>query len=903
MPGAETGGMGGRTGRNASRPELGGDFEGVSGAALLERLADQGRTDIMEAFWRYGDPQVCAALVGPVLRTGPPSLLRFIVDEVLEPTVPEPFPTHLMGELRQRRPALSEELTNRLAGRLRDPAPLPNPQLEGGRDVLEVWVIGQSWPVGARFAVAVLKGETPRGEAADVHRAACRRCLSNPELLTEGARAAVGRIEASRSPESWNRGAELVEIACQGNRIKREIVEALRPLVVELASSAPQLAQVEQFAPRLSKLIAGPLFGILGDTLASALPDTPGARALLRTIPAVIHPRRRARLFAVALAQQSHLWPTLEQLIQSWDEEDWARYLAAAASVGALPATVSAYLIQTAPGSVVSHTISFALAQSASEADPLLTVAGMRLSQRLQELEGGSSTTDALVKTVDWRHGCQQQNIHKLGAVFAGITAELIVQLLTAALGSHQMTARHAAILLPAGGELAALTMMRDRERRAALAAALCDARPDVGPFAVADIQEEGFSVEVARALAARWPGAAFSGSEQAWDELPDPARDELVDLLGRHATIQETAVIEAIIRDDHVGNAHRRAKAVRTMGALLSGTGDLPSCVAELLRSNIGELREAAVRAIARISSRDLEVIDLLHGVEQDGGDPGRAASEALEAVARKLIVELEAASTKDPVAELLPVLGATGRPMVLPYLLRYLGARAIYDDPNLHRIAASATARWAERSSAVSPDEQAQLVALLDGEEREADPSARADLSKALARVQLGEDETLQVLYDFIDFHPQADPAQLFKQEKDPLVRQLALYERERSRGQAGWGAALAHLDNAAERLVRAAYLECAEASDKIKAQIRSDPGRPDYGSLIGALGSVKELQAIRDDCGKLHDIRSKFTEVPHPGTPPDASAWTTAHHCFTEIGKTCVGVVSRRLQNEGG
>ena len=67
-----------------------------------------------------------------------------------------------------------------------------------------------------------------------------------------------------------------------------------------------------------------------------------------------------------------------------------------------------------------------------------------------------------------------------------------------------------------------------------------------------------------------------------------------------------------------------------------------------------------------------------------------------------------------------------------------------------------------------------------LIDGEQQETDVAARDDLSAALARLQLGEDAALKVLYDEIKITPKVEPDRLFAAEKEPLVRELALYDR---------------------------------------------------------------------------------------------------------------------------
>jgi hypothetical protein len=223
------------------------------------------------------------------------------------------------------------------------------------------------------------------------------------------------------------------------------------------------------------------------------------------------------------------------------------------------------------------------------------------------------------------------------------------------------------------------------------------------------------------------------------------------------------------------------------------------------------------------------------------------------------------------------------------------------VYDDPSVCAIAAKAVREVAEHVSEVSEADQRMLVDLVDGERREANPEARDHLAKALARVQLGEDQALTSLYELAGVQIPPDTGALFGAEKDPIVRQLGLYRRESARGEVGRGAALTHLDNVAERLVRAAYLVCAGGSDSIKAQIRSDPRKPDYGVLIQALASVKELQRIRNDCGKLHELRSSSTEVPHPGVPPDVEVWATAHHCFKQIATRCLHILRQAAGSE--
>lgn len=890
-----------RMNREALPVSLGPEYEGLTDGPLLERLTDDGRDDVLEAMWRYGDPHLCAALVDPVLRTGSPAVVRLFVEQVLGPTVQEPFPSRLIQGLRQRRPALPPDLSSALAERLVDAAPLPSPAFEQGRDALEMWVLGQGCEAAARFALLVVTRATPQATQEAVRQAAYSRCARDPETLGQAANAFGERLDSAPSPELWAMSAEFVETAC---RERRDALDAIRPLVRKLLVLAPELAPVEQFGPELQRLLGGPLFEDLRSMVADALPDRPGARALLRSIPAVHRADRRAQLFAQAMAKQPHLWPTLQPLVQAWSQDEWPRGLRALTGADRLEPSLASWLVGAAPEALTAPTMTFAIHQATDPSDQILVLAGSRLSQRLQALDAQGEQQRDVTATVDWRRASRRGVIDKLKTVLSAIDPARAMVLVVGALEATLIDAERAAKLLPQGQEYEALRALARSAARPGLAVALCRERADAGPAAVSKLQREEFDLEVAAALAPDFPEAAFAGATDAWAGLEPRAKDRLVRLLSEFGNKSQMPVLEAVIRDDYRGNTERRLQAVSRATELLSEGDPVPGWATDLLSSNIERLREGAVHAIEKLRPRDPDLIRRLHDVRERGGDPGRAAQQALDVLAGGFLHELAdaatSAATKDAIKELLPLLGATGRPQVLSEILRFLGAEAVYDDPSVHRVAAKAVREVAERVNEVSEAEQQMLVDLVDGELREADPQARNDLAEALARVQLGEDEALTVLYRMVDFRTRADPAALFGPEKDPLLRQLALYHRERARGQIGWGAALTHLDNVAERLVRAAYLVCPGGSDAIRTQIRSDPRKPDYGELIQALASVKELQGIRSDCGKLHEIRSSSTEVPHPGSPPDAEVWATAQHCFKKLAARCLQVLS---ENAGG
>jgi len=846
--------------------------------------------DVLEAFWRYGDPALCAALVEPVLETGAPVLVALLVGELLNPVIQDPLPSRLVQGLANRRPPLPPQLARRLADRLRDAQPLANAQYEGARHILEAWILDQEGEVADAFAVQVVRGETPKAGLSDVRQAAYRRCAVSQRALEQASKLAVAQLDASPSAQTWQMASEFVEVACEG---KASPPDPIVPVVEKLLELAPSHAPVDTLAPQLSRFAAGPQRDVLERLIRDPLPDAPGARAIIRMIASITHPGAKARLFALAVCRQPHLWAVLQAQTGSWDEATWKRNLKALVRGEPIEPAILTQLMNSAPSTLIGNVIELALSQAQGPGELPLQKAGQRLRQRLDELGRGSEQESAWVNAVPWP-SARNATIEKLASLLDALERDDRIRLVVAAYEAGAIRSHAASSLLPQGASYEALGQVGDQQKRAALAGSLVEVSLDEAGRAIARLQDEDFSLEVARALAPSLPEEAFRGAAKAFSALTPDQKDSLVELLCAHATAGQIAVLEAVVADDHRDNAERRAKATRRIAQLVPLAARPPQCVIDLLSSNIPRLRRAAVEAIQAIKPRDAEVIAKLHEVAARGGDPGRAALEALDALAKQLSAATDEATGKDDVRQLIPLLGAVGRPQVLSRLFRFLGAAGEYDDVGLHRAAAKAVRQAADHIDSVSEEDQTALVALIDGEDREADPDALKDLSAALARMQLGEDAALKILYDEAGFSPRADPNAIFGNEKDQVVRQLGLYARSRDRGEAGWGAALAHLDNVAERLVRAAYLACPAASDNIKEELRNDPRRPEYGALIRALSSVKRLNPIQDDCGKLHDIRSRRSELPHPGQAPDESTWQTAQHCFREIAKVCLGVL---------
>jgi len=885
----------------ASEENLGSSYADLSGEALLHALSEGGELRTLEAFWYYGDAAVCAATTDAILISGSDYLVDLLVGELTEPArLGDPFPNTLVEALKNHRPQLQPATAQRLAERVcATEEPYLEPTYESARPLLEIWLTEQEGTLGEDIAIDVIAGRTPQTADNSVREAAFARCRRDSRVLKETADAVLEVFEAEPAA-AWARGAELVEKGCGDEKIPPEPIVSV---IKQLLHFAPGYAGDSSFTPKLTRFAA--VVGV--DDLESifqedALDRTAGADALMGVVASVEPARAHTRLFVLAVRKQPRLWPALKPHVAEWSEADWKRVLKALVGGEEIDREPLLSLINDAPASALAETMRLALSQARSADDlEVLAPVGDRLARYVEELAefGADTETRAVwVQAVHWPSARDDDVVAKIYTIIGCLPSDKHARMVSWGLIEGKTSADTAARLLPAEETLSALKLTEGFEVREPFARALVNTHPVAFAAAAVELQTNSYSFDLARALAPTHPELAFTGAAEAFLGLDKSQRDELIALLVTHATRSEIPVLEVIVRHDHRENAERRALAAGRISALSPEGERPPECVTDLLRSNIPKLREAAVRAIETLRPRDPELIGGLHDVAvASGSAAGRAAATALDSLTDDFLTDLEGTPSKDELREVLPLLGVVGRAKVLPALFRHVGRDAEYDDDALHRIAAKAILTASERIKDVSEEDQATLARLLEGEEAEVDVDARGDLSAALANVQLGDDAAVKILYDEIGIKPKTSPDILFGSEKSPLVRHLGLYARARDQGAAGWGMTITQLDNVAERLVRAAYLVVGE-SEAIKEKIRTDPRQPDYGTLITALSSVKELQAIRDDCGVLHDLRCSHTEVPHPGEQPDNDAMASARTCFKKIGKVCLGTLQQAV-----
>lgn len=299
---------------------------------------------------------------------------------------------------------------------------------------------------------------------------------------------------------------------------------------------------------------------------------------------------------------------------------------------------------------------------------------------------------------------------------------------------------------------------------------------------------------------------------------------------------------------------------------------GTLPACVVELLTSARPELRRAGVQAIGKVRPRDESLIRHLREIASDGGQLGREGTQVLDELGSIFNSELDEASSLSEVSALLPLLGAVSRPAVI---IRSWATSA----PRLSTTTGTSTG-W-------RPGLCGRPANPCAGTSRRINKQPWSRCSRARARRWI---ERLGMTC-----------RQRLRVSRSAKMRRwrsctrksshTGLWAKERDRGKAGRPRQLENLDIICERLTRAAYLKVGD-SENIKAQIRGDETKPDYGAVITALGSTK-LSKQEANLKTLHDLRCNRTFA-HIGSDASDADMVRATESFKEATKAIIGAL---------
>lgn len=859
-------------------------YEGVFGDPFLDRLVEERDEAILDALWRAREPGLAVKLVQRIALVQQPRLNDLLLDEVIQPVLGEAVTKELIRVLPSS-PALTGKGAARLSERLLDPAPLPG-SLQASRELLEAWLVGQPARIAEQFALSVLRRQTPASPGQTVLKAAFTRAGSSERLHREASEALLQDLQETPSAAQWSVAAEFVE-GTAGTLPTPELAALVKGMLVTAPTccSTPSLpATVFALAGQSGISTINAMFD------ADPLPGTPGTVALAHLADGVGRSDSRRVLTSLMAVRQPATHQTVLSLADNWSDEEWRTRLSGLQKTSGLPVPFISQLLSKAPTVLARQIVE--LAVHAGATPELISVAVTKVSARVAEMDTAGEDAEPIEAVMPWRLSGNDDGAEALKAVLAQQTPDTRTRLVAAAIGSGAISDAIAQYISAEGDSQALLSQASiPGARLAHLTEVLLDNRPDEAAQAIRELQTDTFQIELAAGTAAYSPEIAFVGAEKAYDQLADEDRERLLNLLDEHGTWQQAQAIERFATDSNSAARPRarRAAALRLVGRLSPKGSDLPDYFGPALRVSGGAAAKAALEAIAEAQPRDIALTRTLKDIAIADGPLAPSARKALEELASGYAAALEGAAKAERL-QLLPLLGAAARSTSIAPLLDHVGADSVDDDPDLHHAAAEALAEVA-LTQALAPDEIERLGQALEGDEPEADPQTRVQLGTAWARASLGEDAALQLLYDLIGLHPKNNPDALFHGEKDRLVRHVGLFKNNDTQGEKGWPGVLMQLDLMAERVVREAFL-LHGGSEPMKATIRNDPKKPDYGALIHAF--TGKLKTAQPHLVILHDLRCNKTEYTHSGSPPTKEDMGKARQAFIDGVKPLIGML---------
>jgi hypothetical protein len=866
------------------------------GGRLFEALAETRDVGGLELLWRADQPELSQHLAEYLASACDPRLSDLLLSELSAPVLPATLRPNILAAIDKHGPPLSEEGVSLLADALTDgEASVLAP---GGADqeLLERWLFAQPGAHRDDYALLVIEDEIDIAPAAGTLTAALARCVGNDDLRARAAEAYRARLVELGDQAAWVRATEFIETCCLPTNRQPEIID----LVNDLVGLAPDLVKTTPIGPTLTLLIRELGQGAIERLLSTdePVPASPGATALLTIAESFGRQEQRLTVFMLAYARHPALWPALDPLAQGWDEARWRQVLRRILKTPDedLPARLSP-LLANAPAGFSSLLVQIAVAHERSEADPELAV--VVSAKTLDALKSARSSGSSQSPVLWWPTRRDEEGLVFVRELIAGFgSGPDRIDLLTTGLVERAATPGIIVLLLPEGMSSHLIERLRadavSAESYRAVLDALLENRPSELREAAARMQPQSYDLQLAAVLAPTEPDTAFGGADAAYDTLESVSRDRLLDLLEACSTTAQLPVVERFARASDREERSRRAQSFKIIGRLLPPGQQVPDYLTDGMRVSHPAVSAAAFEAIGIIKPRQPEFLRELREMAATDGKIARSAAGTLDAMTDGFADELRGQITTAERCHLLTLLGAAARPKAIDLLLEHLGD-AEWDDIGVHRAAAAAVVEVVPFVVKVATPQLERLGELLDGETQENDPIVREALSRASAIASLGPDDALNLLYEMAHVRPVANPDELFGVEKGTLVRQLGLYKRELDRGAVGRATAIAHLDNVAERVVRAAYTRLGSSED-IRRRIAANPRDPEYGHILNSLGG--KLEKAKNGFGRLHEIRSEETEVPHPGSPMTEQAWTAATEGFSKAANICLAAVDAAI-----
>lgn len=865
------------------------------GADFLVDLDEQRDWRSVEALWRFGGPADLTDLAKVMAGSGDARLASVLVKALLSGRNSDKVPT-LPELLLEHCPAVTVTTAREVLDRLADAEHPLEPPYSEKQHVVVAWLLSQPGTALDELAFEIITGAHQYADVTEPRNAAIARAARSAEV---GARV-IAHLGADpglwATGTTWVRAADVV--ARIGNpRGRAGLVRAMTAALVELPPEDPIQIPAE-FALLMEKHAGKELRAAFAGEERS---NTPGTAAAVRVVAAFKSTTNRDDLVEVLARKQPVLWSAYRgEVYANWSVEDWDRMLRR----WSLPTSElleAGEVVDEAPSDLNPLRIRAVQIHGAEPGDYAARVAIGAIKRIATRGEGEEFDAATVAGALPWDLAISDGELHYLNSILQGaLGGSEHSTVVLHAFRSGDLGPDAAVALIPEDECVAAFGVLEPGAARGSIATALyegCEVE-FVQDVIRQVVDRDKNTFDVVAAIAPLDAGLAFeSFNDSRWHDLSDAEKEVLIDLLEKHATLEQEPLLDAIANDSDGPNAPRRARAAKRWAALAPIHSVIPPGILSLLESNRETLIQAFAEIAASVQPRDEATLVSLQDKWLNGGKTGASARAALDNVAAGLVARLATVRPPDRREQCPPVLhvlGITAAPETFDTILSYVGDDAVDDNVTLRRAAAAAVRAFVD----VTRLRDDQLTALGQRLSTETDPSAADDLRNALAAADLGDDAAVLSLYALADLSPDqvsATPDELFGSEKARLLTALKKMRVQEALGEPGWDGFVEQMDLVGEALVRSAYLRYGP-SEALKKEIRSGVhNKPEYGNLVKAIAQASGFDPVSAHLQTVHDIRSTRTAAHHPsGGDLDDAAVTQAENAL----RTAARVILDRL-----
>jgi hypothetical protein len=281
----------------------------------------------------------------------------------------------------------------------------------------------------------------------------------------------------------------------------------------------------------------------------------------------------RDDLVETLAANQPTLWQAFRQTVyQPWSIEDWTRMLTRWSAPGSVLIDCGE-VVGEAPLETAVLRLRVTVLHGTEPGDSGARVAVEVLRPIVGSTDEPDADIDAVVDATPWDLADSDDRLDYLGWIFTQVlTATDCRKVVVSAYDRDMILAADCAALTPDSEYVAAFADLGPGAKRAAYASALIEGYDEqfVDPILAEVILRSDDTFDLIEVVAAHDTEIAFgSFDESRWHRLSPDARDHVVALLERHATVNEEALLDLIAGDSEAANSDRRARAAHRWSEL----------------------------------------------------------------------------------------------------------------------------------------------------------------------------------------------------------------------------------------------------------------------------------------------------------------------------------------------